>query len=124
MRDRHSLKTRPWSPCAQHALCCAVVYFCNSWSLLRALWFGSCSNQILWYTYCKAIVNTVLWAAGLKRKGRFKTTIKTGDMLMGAAAVHATHATAQVEPGSGPRPVAITLQAACVGVILDAPMQA
>ena len=60
-----------------------MVYFCSSWSLLRALWFGSCSNQILWYTYLKAIVNTVLWAAGLKRKGRFKTTIKTGDMLLG-----------------------------------------
>ena len=60
-----------------------MVYFCGSWSLLRALWFGSCSNQILWYTYLKAIVNTVLWAAGLKQKGRFKTTIKTGDMLAG-----------------------------------------
>jgi hypothetical protein len=54
------------------------VYWCGSWSLLRALWFGSVATQILWFTYLKATFNTMLWALGLKRKGRFKTTIKTG----------------------------------------------
>lgn len=61
----------------------AVVYFCDSWGLLRALWFGGVSTQILWFTYLKAIVNTLLWAAGLKKKGRFKTTIKTGALTGG-----------------------------------------
>ena len=56
----------------------AVVYFCGSPSLLRALWFGSCSTHMLWYTYLKALWNTLLWAVGLKRKARFKTTLKTG----------------------------------------------
>ncbi|KAK9821120.1 hypothetical protein WJX81_000795 [Elliptochloris bilobata] len=59
---------------AQHA----VVYHCGSWSLLRALWFGAVATHVLWFTYAKAVWNTSLWAAGLKHKGRFKTTIKTG----------------------------------------------
>ncbi|KAK9812548.1 hypothetical protein WJX73_008007 [Symbiochloris irregularis] len=63
----------------------SVVYFCDSWGLLRALWFGSVSTQILWFTYLKAIINTLLWAAGLKKKGRFKTTIKTGAIASAAA---------------------------------------
>ena len=57
---------------------CAVIYFCDSWSLLRALWFGSCATHILWFTYLKALWNTSLTAAGLKKKARFKTTVKTG----------------------------------------------
>jgi len=56
----------------------AVVYHCRSRSLLRALWFGSVATHVLWFTYAKAVWNTGLWAAGLKSKGRFKTTIKTG----------------------------------------------
>jgi hypothetical protein len=63
----------------QTMLClCPVVYWCGSWGLLRALWFGSVATQILWFTYLKAVWNTTLWALGLKKKGRFKTTIKTG----------------------------------------------
>lgn len=54
------------------------MYSCNSWSLLRALWFGSCATHILWYTYLKAFWNTSLHVLGLKRKGHFKTTVKTG----------------------------------------------
>lgn len=55
-----------------------MVYHCGSWSLLRALWFGSVATHVLWFTYAKAVWNTGLWAVGLKHKGRFKTTIKTG----------------------------------------------
>lgn len=55
-----------------------MVYHCSSWGLLRALWFGSVATHVLWFTYAKAVWNTGLWAAGLKSKGRFKTTIKTG----------------------------------------------
>ena len=55
-----------------------MIYFCDSWGLLRALWFGSCATHILWFTYLKALWNTGLCAAGLKKKARFKTTVKTG----------------------------------------------
>lgn len=68
------------------------MYFCGSLDLLRALWFSSCATQILWYTYLKAFWNTGLYVLGLKGKGRFKTTVKTG--------VNAAIVEAGVAPGS------------------------
>ena len=55
-----------------------VVYWCESADLLRALWFGGVATRLLWWTYAKALANTLLWACGLKRKLAFKTTAKAG----------------------------------------------
>ena len=56
----------------------AVVYWCDAPDLLRALWFGGVAARLLWWTYAKALWNTGLWALGLKRASRFKSTAKAG----------------------------------------------
>jgi endoglucanase len=56
----------------------AVVYWCDAPDLLRALWFGGIAARLLWWTYAKALWNTGLWALGLKRASRFKSTAKAG----------------------------------------------
>lgn len=62
-----------------------VVYWCDAPDLLRALWFGGVATRLLWWTYAKALANTLLWATGLKRNLAFKTTAKAGVAGAGGA---------------------------------------
>ena len=77
----------------------AVQNFARERAHLRGQWLASVSNQLLCFTYIKAVVNTLLSNAGVKAKAGFKATEKAGGG--GAKAKAQAVAAAMARAGSG-----------------------
>jgi hypothetical protein len=58
--------------------------YCKNLKHLKSIWFMQLSNIVLWFTFTKAVANTLLSILGLKKLG-FKMTQKTARLL-GASA--------------------------------------
>jgi hypothetical protein len=64
----------------------AVQNFAREKAHLRGQWLASISNQVLCFTYIKAVCNTLLSKLGFKEKSGFKATTKAGAARAAAAA--------------------------------------
>ncbi|CAL8470908.1 g10450 [Coccomyxa elongata] len=60
-----------------------VLYYVRSWYHVEALWFANVANQLMWWTYVKALWRAVNSICGSTIK--FKTTLKGASMLMNSA---------------------------------------
>jgi hypothetical protein len=50
---------------------------------IKLLWFASVSCHLLWFTFAKAMINTVLSQIGVKRRSGFKATKKKSAIEVG-----------------------------------------
>jgi hypothetical protein len=82
--------------------------YCKNLTHLKSIWFMQLSNIVMWFTFTKAVANTLLSILGLKKLG-FKMTQKTARLL-GASATGSSAplssadelgapAAAQLQPG-------------------------
>jgi len=73
----------------------------------QALWMATLSNQLLAFTYLKAMTSVFLSKLGVKKKPRFKATTKGGQAQVQQAHSHVqAHAHAQAQAFAAPPPLA------------------
>lgn len=65
----------------------STAHPCRNFAHLRSLWYVSLSQTVLWFTYCKAVFNSVLSQLGMKVLAFKATTKKVTDTAAAPAPV-------------------------------------
>lgn len=82
------------------ASCANSTYYSEGW-LRRVAFMAKTSYRVLWFTSCKAVINTLMVVTGFKNPGHFKFTPKAGLAAEGDGA-HVVGDTRVLEEAASP----------------------